>query len=42
MAAIEKLSVSELSDWLVEELKDEVAEESIEVLRENKVNNLLS
>lgn len=35
--AVEKFSVGELCDWLAGELKDFIGEESIEVLRKNKV-----
>ena len=36
--AAEKLSVAELCEWLSEKVKDDVQEESIEVLRQNRVN----
>ena len=35
--AFEKLTVNELCDWLAAELKDDIGEESVEVLRRNKV-----
>lgn len=36
-AFAESFSVSELCDWLSDQLKDEIGEEGVEVFRKNKV-----